>query len=360
MVIAMTKTVGEIAALVRGDVVGDPRTVVTGICGIKEAREGDLTFVANTRYLPLLQTTGASAVITSREVARAPKPIIRTDNPSLAFAQAADALAPQAAHHPQGVHPTAVVAPTARIGRGVSLGAHVIVEDGAAIGDGAILYAGVYVGRGVQVGAQALLYPSVVLREGVTIGRRVIIHGGAVIGSDGFGFETVGGVHYKIPQHGTVAVEDDVEIGANVTIDRARFGQTRIGRGTKIDNLVHIAHNVVVGEHSLLVAQAGISGSTTLGRQVTLAGQVGVVGHITIGDQAIVGAQGGVTKSIPAGQFWWGTPARPMEQVKKAHACAQRLPELYKRVDVLTKQVASLEKRRHGATAAHHRARRAR
>lgn len=356
----MQKTLKEIAALVRGEVVGDERTVVTGIGGLKDAQAGDLTFLANAKYLPLLAQTAAAAVITARDVAGAPKPIIRTDNPSLAFAQAADALLPPPRRHPQGIHPTAVVSPRATIGRAVALGPHVVVEEDAAIGDGSILYAGVYVGAGTRIGERALIYPRVVIREEVAIGRRVIIHSGTVLGADGFGFETVGGVHHKIPQRGTVVIEDDVEIGANCAIDRARFGVTCIGRGTKLDNLVHIAHNVTVGDHALLVAQVGISGSTTLGHHVTLAGQVGVVGHVTIGDGAAAGAQSGVTKSIPAGESWWGFPARRMDDAKQAYACVYLLPKLFKRVDALVKQVEALEQASHGPTATDHRARHAR
>ena len=356
----MQMTLKEIATLIRGEVVGDERTVVSGIGGIKEARPGDLTFLSNARYLPLLQTTAASAVITSRDVQQAGKPIIRTDNPSLAFAEAAKILTPMDVHHPQGIHPTAVISERARVGRGVAVGPYVVIDDGAEIGERTILYPFVYVGRDARIGAESLLYPQVMLREGVTVGRRVIIHSGAVIGSDGFGFETVDGVHHKIPQTGTVVIEDDVELGANVSIDRARFGITRIGQGTKVDNLVHIAHNVTVGPHALLIAQVGISGSTTLGHHVTLAGQVGVVGHITIGDHAVVGAQGGVTKSVPAGEVWWGYPARPMDEVKKSYASVKLLPKLFKRVDALTKQVEALEKASHGSSATHRRARRAR
>jgi len=181
----------------------------------------------------------------------------------------------------------------------------------------------------------------------VEIGHRVIVHSGTVIGSDGFGFATVQGIHHKIPQTGTVVIEDDVEIGANVTIDRARFGKTVIGKGTKVDNLVQIAHNVVIGPNCLLVAQAGISGSTTLGKNVVLAGQAGVVGHITIGDNVMVGAQSGVSKSVPANAHIWGYPAKPLSRAKRVNAAFQRLPELYRKVEELQKSLERLEKRSH-------------
>ncbi len=339
----MKRTLQEVATLIDGEVVGDPSTVVTGICGIKEALEGDLTFVANSRYLPLMRTTKASAIITSRDVKSAPKPIIRTDNPSLAFAKMVSLMAPNEIHRPVGVHPTAVIGTNVRMGRDVAVQAYVVIEDNAQIGDRTILYTGSYIGHHSQVGSDCLIYPHVTIRERVTIGNRVLVHSGTVIGSDGFGFATVRGVHHKIQQIGTVVIEDDVEIGANVTIDRARFGVTSIGRGTKIDNLVQIAHNVVIGENSILVAQSGISGSTTIGKGVTLAGQAGVVGHITIGDNAVIAAQAGVTKSVPPNICVSGYPAKPHASAKRINACVQRLPKLVKTIEELEDRVMELE-----------------
>lgn len=213
-----------------------------------------------------------------------------------------------------------------------------MVEDNAQIGDQTILYAGVYVGQQVKIGANCVIYPHVSVRERVIIGNRVIIHNGAVIGSDGFGYASVAGMHQKIPQIGTVVIEDDVEIGANVTIDRARFDKTMIGRGTKIDNLVQIAHNVVIGENSIIVAQAGISGSTVIGKNVTVAGQAGIVGHISIGDDAVVAAQAGVTKSVPPRTCVSGYPAKPHNVAKRINAYVQRLPELFLKVSEIEKR----------------------
>ncbi|MBI4436321.1 MAG: UDP-3-O-(3-hydroxymyristoyl)glucosamine N-acyltransferase [Candidatus Omnitrophica bacterium] len=340
----MKKTLREIAQIVGGEVVGDENVVVTGVCGIREAKEGDLTFVANAKYIPLMRQTRASAIITSRDVKQAPKPIIRTENPDLAFAKMISLLAPNEITHPRGVHPTAIIGKEVKLGEDVAIQPYVVIGDRAVIGDRTVLYAGVFVGDHVKIGADALIYPHVAIRERVEIGNRVIVHSGTVIGSDGFGFSTVKGVHVKIPQIGTVKIEDDVEIGANVTIDRARFGVTHIKQGTKIDNLVQIAHNAVIGEHSIIVAQAGISGSTVIGKGVVLAGQAGVVGHITIGDNAIIGARSGVTKSVPPNTVVLGAPAKPISKFKETNACLQRLPKLYETVRLLEEKVAALTK----------------
>ena len=341
----MRKKLAEIAELVSGEVVGNPEIVITGACGIKEAREGDITFVANPKYLSLIEETNASAVITSKDVASALKPIVRTDNPSLAFAKIISFVAPDNMVHPHGIHKTAVIGEGVILGPSVSLGAYAVIEDGVRIGDNSIVYPGTFVGHHSSIGKDSLIYANVSIRENTRIGDRVIIHSGTVIGSDGFGFVTVDGTQHKIPQVGVVEIHDDVEIGANVTIDRARFDKTVIGRGTKIDNLVQIAHNVVIGENSIVVAQAGISGSTIVGNNVILAGQAGVVGHIRIGNGAKVAAQAGVTKSVPADTVVSGYPARPHEEAKKVNACLQRLPQLYKTISALKKRIDELEER---------------
>jgi len=339
----MQKTLKEVASIIDGEIVGDENIVVTGICGIKEAKEGDLTFIANSRYLPLMGHTKASAIITSRDVKVAQKTIIRTENPSLAFAKMVSLLAPNEVRRPKGIHPTVIIGDKVKIGKNAAIDPYVVLEDNVEIKDNTILYAGVYIGHHTKIGKDCIIYPYVIIRERVAIGDRVVIHGGTVIGSDGFGFSTVQGVHHRIPQIGTVIIEDDVEIGANVTIDRARFDKTIIRKGTKIDNLVQIAHNVSIGENSIIVAQSGISGSANIGKNVTIAGQSGVIGHVTIGDNVVVAAQSGVTKSIPSNTCVSGYPAKPHVLAKKIHAFTQNLPELFKKVKQLEEEIEKLK-----------------
>ncbi len=339
----MQKTLKEIARLVGGEVVGEASTIITGVCGIKEAVVGDITFLANPKYAPFAETTGASAIVTSRDVVALRQPILRTDNPSLAFIKIVEVFSPATVHHPKGIHPTAILGKDVTLGKDVSLGAYTVIEEGTSIGDNAVIYSGCFVGSSSEIGSHVLIYPNVSIREGSRIGSRVIIHSGTVIGSDGFGFVTINGAHHKVPQLGIVEIGDDVEIGSNVSIDRARFGKTTIGKGTKIDNLVQIAHNVVVGENSLLAAQAGVSGSTTLGKNVILAGQAGLVGHISVGDNAVVMAQAGVNKSVPADTMVWGYPAKPAEIARRVNGCVQNLPRLFKSVTELKKKIEELE-----------------
>jgi UDP-3-O-[3-hydroxymyristoyl] glucosamine N-acyltransferase len=340
----MDVTLNDLARLVGGTVSGDGKTVVRAVNGIKEAGPGDITFLANTKYAPLIASTKASAVILA-EGATAPLPAILVRNPDLAFAKVSEHLSGGAFRPPAGVHPTAVVSKSAVLGKNVSIGAGTVVEDGASIGDDGVLYAQVYVGRSTVVGPGALIYPQVVVREKCRIGARVILHSGAVIGSDGFGYATDGGVHHKIPQVGVVEIEDDVEIGANVTIDRARFGRTVIGKGTKIDNLVQIGHNVVLGKGCLLVSQAGIAGSTKLGNYVVMAGQSGLIGHLEIGDGAIITAQSGLTKDVPPKSVLSGSPASDRRTHLKELAALSKLPEALQEIRKLRQEVEELRKK---------------
>lgn len=333
----MKATLGEIAALVQGTVdQQNAQLPITGLASIAEAGEGDLTFFGNPKYLGALKSSKASAALVpvdfSEQIAAIP---VRVENPSLAFATVLGRFRPPSVTYPPGIHPSAVVAPDAQIGVGACIQACAVIESGVKVGPGSIIGAHVYLGQNAVVGADCHIYPNVTIRENSLLGDRVIIHSGTVIGSDGFGYETQSGKHVKIPQIGIVQIDNDVEIGANTTIDRARFGRTWIQEGTKIDNLVQIAHNVVVGKHSILVSQVGISGSTRLGSYVTLAGQVGVVGHIEIGDQVIVGAKSGVSKSIPKGQRWYGIPAGPADEYKVRLGYVGRLKRLYERVKQL-------------------------
>lgn len=339
----MQKTLNEIAKLVDGKVIGNGDILIKGASGIREATEGDITFLANSKYSSLMDKTRAAAIITSSDAQTTTKPIIITANPSLAFVKIISMFTPDNAGHPSGIDYTAVIGKNVSLGKDVTIGAYAVIGDNVTIGDNVIIYAGCYIGQHTKIGAQTLIYPHVSIRERISIGSRVIIHSGTVIGSDGFGFATIKGAHHKIPQVGTVEIHDDVEIGANVTIDRARFDKTVIGRGTKIDNLVQIAHNVIIGENSLIVAQVGIAGSTIVGNNVTLGGQVGLVGHIVIGDNAIVTGQSGVAKSVPADTMVSGYPARPFMTTQRVNASLQNLPKLFNQVKELKKKVEELE-----------------
>lgn len=344
----LKKTLKEIAEFVGGDCLGNPNIVITGISGIKEAREGDITFLANDKYLPCVEDTLASAIIVSRNVKITSKPVIQTDDPSLAFAKIASLIFNNEAKHFEGIHPTAILGKNVKLGENIALGPYVVIGEKAELGDNTVIYPNCFIGSSVKIGKDSLIYSNVSIRENVLIGNRVIIHSGTVVGSDGFGFATVKGAHHKIPQIGIVVIEDDVEIGANVTIDRARFDKTIIGRGTKIDNLVQIAHNVVIGQNSIIVAQAGISGSTVIGNNVTIAGQAGLVGHITVGDGAILAAQAGITKSVPANSFVSGYPAKPHHEALRVNACVQNLPKLYETVKELKKKIVELQEKLEG------------
>jgi len=335
--VPIRKTLKEIASLIDGELIGNGDVEITNVNGIREARKGEITFLANPLYMSLLNTTGASAVVTSKDIAEAPKPIIRTENPSVAFSKVISIFQPdrEDAVLPKSIHKSAILAKNVTLGKNIGIGPHVVLEDSSVIGDHTVISANAYIGPNTKIGKGCRIYPNVTIRENSIVGDNVVIHSGTVIGSDGFGYINVDGVHQKIPQTGTVAIEDDVEIGSNVSIDRARFGQTRIGKGTKIDNLVQIAHNVKIGPHSIIVSQTGISGSAELGKNVILAGQVGVVGHVVIGDNTIVGAQSGVSKSIPAGSIVLGSPVKPIQDEKRLYVYIRKLPELFKAVKEL-------------------------
>lgn len=339
----MQKTLGDLARVVGGEVVGDPSVVITGARGIREARPGDITFVANPRYAALMDETQASAVITSMQAESGRKPLIRVQDPSLAFAQVVATLYPVEVRHPKGVHPTACIAQSAKLGSNVAVGAYAVIEDRASIGDNTVIYAGSYIGHDARIGRDCLIWANVSIRERCEIGDRVFIQSGAVIGSEGFGYAHIDGVYKLIPQIGTVRIEDDVEIGANVTIDRARFDKTVIGQGTKIDNLVHIAHNVVIGRNCIIVAQVGISGSTRIGNNVTIAGQAGLVGHIEIGDGAVLAAQAGIMNSVPPGTMYSGYPARPHHEAMKIYAAMKYLPQLVRDMNAMKKRTGGPE-----------------
>jgi UDP-3-O-[3-hydroxymyristoyl] glucosamine N-acyltransferase len=339
-------TLRELAARLKASVAGDENVRIHGVAGIREAREGEITFLANPRYAPYLKETRASAVIMSEAGAPAGLSVLLTPEPYLAFLETLRLFdSGPDDRPPAGIDTTAVVDPTARLGEDVAVGPLAVICAGAEIGERTVLSAGTYIGPGCVIGADCLFYPRVVVRKESRIGDRVIIHAGAVIGDDGFGFAPDGEEYRKIPQLGRVVIEDDVEIGANTTIDRATTGVTRIGRGSRLDNLVMIAHNVEVGENTIICAQVGISGSTRVGRHVTLAGQVGIVGHVEIGDFARVGAQGGVTKSVPPGESYSGYPAQSHVRASRIYASMRNLPEALRALRQLERRVQELERR---------------
>lgn len=342
----VTLTTGELAARLDAELEGDASAPVTGVADLKAARAGQVSFAGHPKYLPAVAASGATAVIVPKAAqVEAPRPaLLRVADADAAFAAACALFAPEPVIQPRGVHPQAWVSPEAKLGAEVSVGAFAVVEAGADIGDGTTLYPQTYVGHGAKLGRDCLLYPLASIRERCVLGDRVILHNGAVIGSDGFGYTVdAQGVRTKIPQTGIVVLEDDVEIGANATIDRARFGETRVGKGTKVDNLVQIAHNCVIGDHSVLCSQVGLAGTTTLGRHVICAGQAGLAGHLTIGDGAVIGAQAGVPKDLPGGQMYLGAPAVPRLEFGKSLAHVASLPRLKDKLKELEKRLARLE-----------------
>lgn len=334
----------EIAERLEGELAGDHGDIVISEpASLREAVPGNISFLAHRRYLKDLQETRASAVVLPKGVSFDRLPSIRVDNPYFAFAQLLH-LFYDLPYQSKGVDERAIVGRGVQIGRDVTLYPYVYIEEDASIGDQVMIYPGTFVGKGSLIGDHSILYPNVTIREGCRIGRRVIIHSGAVIGSDGFGFVPYKGEHHKIPQVGGVIIGDDVEIGANTTIDRATIGNTVIKRGTKIDNLVQIAHNVSVGEDCVFAAQAGIAGSTQIGNHVTMAGQAGVTGHIRIGDQVTVAGQAGVTKDVKEGQTVAGMPALPHREWLKAMAVFEDLPELKKKLSELGNRIEEIER----------------
>jgi UDP-3-O-[3-hydroxymyristoyl] glucosamine N-acyltransferase len=338
--------VRELAELVGGKVEGDGSVSVSGVAGIDQAGPGQVTVFSDARYESFLSSTRASAVIRAGTTGCA-LPSIVVEKPQLAFVKVLALFARFTdAETSPGAHPKAVVDPTARIGEGVSIGPFCWVGREARIGAGTRILPGSFVGDRVIVGEDCLIYPNVTIRESCEIGDRVILHPGVVIGADGFGFAWDGERHLKIPQIGRVVVEDDVEIGANSAVDRATTAVTRVCRGTKIDNLVQVGHNCIVGKHSVLSGQTGLAGSTVLGEGVLVGGQTGFMGHINVGDGVVIGAQSGVTKSIPPGITISGFPAREHGLARRIHACVSRLPELFQRVRALENELASRKKRK--------------
>jgi len=340
---AIRKQLSEIAAYIGGTVCGDGNVVITGIRGIDEARAGDLTFIANPRYKKKLKYTGASAVIVSSEIKKFDKNLIIVKDPYAALAKTLALFHPEK-RDPKGISDDAFISEGTLIGEDVTIYPGVYVGHRAKIGKGVILHPGVSIGNDAAIGEDTILYPNVTVYRRCTIGKRVIIHAGVVVGSDGFGFANPGRENLKIPQTGIVQIDDDCEIGANTTIDRGTLGKTWIKKGVKIDNLVQIAHNVTIGENSVVVAQVGISGSTKLGNSVIVGGQTGIIGHIEIGDNVMIAAQSGVHEEIGPNNMVAGSPHMPHRKWLRAQACVPRLPEMRKTLKTLSQKIAILEK----------------
>ena len=338
------RTLGEIARLIGAGLEGDPSTPIRDVSSLERAEEGTLVLVAEASYLSRLAQSPAAAVIAPPHLAIADRPVLRAKNPRLAFAAVLELFHPPPTF-PPGIAPSALIAPDATVHPKATISSFVVVESGAVIEAEVVLAPFVYVGPRARIGEGSRVHANVTIQADVRVGRRCLIHPGAVLGADGFGFVFDGESHRKVPQVGTVVIEDDVEIGANVCIDRATVGETLVGRGTKIDNLVQIAHNVVIGERSILVAQAGIAGSSRIGRDVVLGPQSGVMDHMTIGAGSQVAGQSGVIRDVPPGAKLAGSPARPFDEELRVIAALGRLPQLLKAVRVLEKRLEALEAR---------------
>jgi UDP-3-O-[3-hydroxymyristoyl] glucosamine N-acyltransferase len=333
----MPFTLAEIARNIGGEVIGDPATVVHRFAPADRAEAGDLTFAENENYFFRAEQSAATAIIVDGDFASR-KAMVRVANARIAFAKVVPIFFPEPVF-PGGIHPTAILAATASVDPTAYVGPYCVIGEMVRIGPRTVLQGGNYIGADCRVGEDTNLFPNVVLYGRTDIGDRVRIHSGSVIGSDGFGYVLDGGIHRKVPQIGSVQIRDDVEIGSNVSIDRGALGPTVIGKGTKIDNLVQIGHNVTIGEYCMVVSQVGVAGSTKLGNYVILAGQVGLAGHLKIGNRVSIAAQSGVMTNIPDGEKWMGSPARPDRQAKRQYITIQHLPDLLRRVSELERKL---------------------
>lgn len=338
----MAITASEIASRIEGVVLGEGNTQLTGFAPASTAKAGDLTFAENETFFKQAEQSAASAIMVDKDFTSTRKVIVKVKNARIAFAKVLTVFFPEPVFH-GGIHATAVIAPSAQVDPSAHIGPHCVVGERTVIGPRSVLQSQVHIGADCRIGEDSHIFPLVALYSRTIVGNRVRIHSGTVIGADGFGYVFDSGIHRKIPQVGWVSIQDDVEIGANVAVDRGALGPTTLGRGTKVDNLVQIAHNVSIGENSLLVAQAGIAGSTKLGQFVTIAGQVGVAGHLKIGNQVTVAAQSGVMHDIPDGQKWFGSPAQPDRIMKRQLLATHALPDLMKRVAQLERELQRLQ-----------------
>lgn len=338
----MGMTLNEIARIIGGTVIGRDDIIINNIMAIDDAREGDITFIANAKYVKKLKMTQASAIIAPPQTAAEGKTLVIVADPYAAFGKLLALFYPWE-HGQKGISPDAYIEEGAIISPGANIFPKAFISRGAKVERGAFIYSGVYIGRNVSIGENSVIYANVTIYHSCIIGKRVVLHSGVVVGADGFGFADPGKSNSKIPQVGIVQIDDDVEIGANTTIDRATLGKTWIGRNVKIDNLVQIAHNVVIGENSVIAAQTGISGSTKIGKSVIIGGQVGIVGHISIGDHVMIGASSNIHKDIPAGRIGGGSPFLPYKEWLKVEASKAKLPEIRVKLERLIRHVEQLE-----------------
>jgi UDP-3-O-[3-hydroxymyristoyl] glucosamine N-acyltransferase len=334
----MNLTVAEIARQLSGEVAGDAAAMLTGFAMANTAKPGDLTFAENAEYFAAAEASAATAVIAGKDFSSDKKTVIRVANPRVAFAKALAVFFPEPKLAP-GVHSSAVIARSAQVDPTAHIGPHCTIGERVKIGADVVLQSGNFIGDDSVIGDGTNLFPNVTVYSRSQIGKRVRIHSGAVIGSDGFGYVLDAGFHRKVQQIGNVVIGDDVEIGANATVDRGALGPTVIGKGTKIDNLVQVGHNVEIGEHCIIISQVGIAGSTKLGNYCVLAGQAGIAGHLKIGNQVTIGSKSGVMHNIPAGETWMGIPAQPDKQAKRVMIALQRLPDLLKKVAAWEKKL---------------------
>jgi len=339
----MSFTVSQIAQKVNGEVIGDGNITLTRFSPVDKAQAGDLTFAENEEFFAKAEESNASAILVPGKVTSTKKTLIRVENARIAYARVLPLFFPEP-QYASGIHPTAVVAASAKIDSSAHIGPHCIVGEGVQIGARVVLLGLDSIGDGVSIDEDTRIFPNVSIYPHSTIGKRVRLHSGVVIGADGFGYVLDEGVHRKIPQIGTVVIKDDVELGANTTVDRGALGPTVIGKGTKIDNLVQVGHNVKMGENCIIISQVGIAGSTEIGNYVVIAGQAGIVGHIKVGNQAVIGGQSGVINNVHDGGRYLGSPAVPEHLAKRQYIAMMQLPELFRRVKDLEKRVKNTEK----------------
>ncbi|MFN3551021.1 MAG: UDP-3-O-(3-hydroxymyristoyl)glucosamine N-acyltransferase, partial [Endomicrobiia bacterium] len=329
--------------IIEGELFGDENIIIKNVNDVEKAGPGDITFVKDEKYFDIAKKTKASCVIVPKKIDGLSIPYIIVEDPYLAFIKILNILYLEKRSFYKGIHPTAIIGKNVKVSEEVSLGPYCVIEDNVVIKKNTILGCFVYVGKNVEIGENVLIYSNVTIREDTKIGNNVIIHSGTVIGSDGFGYLQKEQKHIKIPQIGRVVIEDDVEIGANVCIDRATINETRISKGTKIDNLVHIAHNVFVGENVLLLAQVGIAGSSKIGKNTILAGQTGVVDHIQVGENVVAGPRTGIVQNVESNQVVWGTPPIPFNEQKKVALASRKLPKLINEFLELKKRLTRIE-----------------